>query len=71
MDSSLRTQKQAGRAAIHAIHSLDRFVFTVPDLAEARRFYDAFGLDARLVEGRLDLYTFGHSHRWGSIFEAP
>ena len=71
MDSSLRTQKQAGRAAIHAIHSLDRFVFTVPDLAEARRFYDAFGLDARLVEGRLDLYTFGHAHRWGSIFKAP
>lgn len=71
MNHPLRTGKHAGRAAIHAIHSLDRFVFSVPDLEEAKRFYDAFGMDARLTDGRLDLYTFGHPHCWGSIFQAP
>lgn len=71
MSSQLRTEKHPGRAAVHAIHSLDRFVFTVPDIAEAKRFYDAFGMDARLVDDRLDLYTFGHPHRWGSVFQAP
>jgi catechol 2,3-dioxygenase-like lactoylglutathione lyase family enzyme len=51
-----------------AVHSLHRFVFSVPDLDEAAAFYDAFGLDVRAVDGRLDLYTFGHPHRWGSIY---
>ena len=27
------------------IHSLDRFLFSVPDLAVAQRFYSEFGLD--------------------------
>lgn len=35
----LRTQKNAHRAALHSIHSLDRVVFTVPDLEEAAHFY--------------------------------
>jgi catechol 2,3-dioxygenase-like lactoylglutathione lyase family enzyme len=52
-----------------AVHSLDRFVFSVPDLREAMAFYQAFGLDVRDTEGRLDLYTFGHPHRWGSIYQ--
>ena len=30
-----------------AVHSLHRFVFSVPDLDEAVAFYDAFGLDVR------------------------
>ena len=51
-----------------AVHSLQRFVFTVPDLAEAARFYRAFGLDVRETGGRLDLLTFGHPHRWGSVY---
>ena len=51
-----------------AVHSLDRFVFSVPDLDPAAKFYSAFGLDVRPVDGRLDLYTFGHPHRWGSIY---
>ena len=54
-----------------AVHSLQRFVFSVPDLAEAAKFYRAFGLDAREVEGRLDLYAFGHPHRWASIYQRP
>ena len=52
-----------------AVHSLQRFVFSVPDLAEAAKFYRAFGLDVREADGRLDLYTFGHPHRWGSIYQ--
>ena len=29
------------------IHSLDHFVLTVPDLAQAQAFHKAFGLDVR------------------------
>jgi len=49
------------------VHSLNRFVFTVPDLAPAEAFYRSFGLDARRDGDRLDLYTQGHPHCWGSI----
>ncbi|WP_398493885.1 VOC family protein [Variovorax sp.] len=69
--SSLRTVKNPPRAALQAVHSLDRFVFTVPDLAEAERFYAAFGLDPRRDGGRLDLHTVGHPQAWGSLHEAP
>jgi catechol 2,3-dioxygenase-like lactoylglutathione lyase family enzyme len=55
---------------VTAVHSLHRFVFTVPDLDEAARFYSSFGLDVRREGQRLDLYTFGHPHRWGSIHRA-
>ena len=58
------------RAGVVGVHSIDRFVFTVPDLAEAERFYAAFGLDVRRASGRLDLHTFGHPHCWASVFEA-
>src|SRR6478672_11983538 len=51
-----------------AVHSLQRFVFSVPDLAEAAKFYRTFGLDVREAEGRLDLFAFGHPHRWASIY---
>jgi catechol 2,3-dioxygenase-like lactoylglutathione lyase family enzyme len=59
------------RDGVTAIHSLDRFVFTVPALDEAERFYTEFGLEVRRSGGRIDLYTFGHPHCWGSIVEAP
>ena len=49
-------------------HSLNRFVFTVPDLAPAETFYRSFGLDARRDGNRLDLYAHGHPHCWGSVF---
>lgn len=49
------------------VHSLDRFVFSVPDLAPAEAFYRAFGLDVRRDGNRLDLYTHGHPHCWGSV----
>lgn len=55
------------RPDVLGVHSLDRFVFSVPDLAEAERFYRAFGLDARTQGSRLDLYTEGHQHCWGCV----
>lgn len=63
---------QARRPGVSAVHSLDRFVFTVPALAEAKRFYTAFGLDVResVRESAecLDLFTFSHPHCWGTVF---
>lgn len=56
------------RKGTTAIHSLDRFVFSVPDLGTAKAYYAAFGLDVRETGGRLDLHTFGHPHRWGSVY---
>src|SRR3546814_9543073 len=39
----------------------------VPDLDEARKFYETFGLDVRDEAGGLGLYTFDHPHRWGLV----
>ena len=50
-----------------AAHSVDEFVFSVPDLNPARHFYTAFGLDVREEDGSLGLYTFGHPHRWARV----
>ena len=50
------------------VHSLNRFVFTVPDLAPAEAFYRAFGLDVRRDGNRLDLYSHGHPHCWASLY---
>ncbi|MEJ8853259.1 VOC family protein [Variovorax robiniae] len=52
---------------ILAVHSVDEFVFSVPDLGKARHFYTAFGLDVRDEGGALALYTFGHPHRWARV----
>jgi catechol 2,3-dioxygenase-like lactoylglutathione lyase family enzyme len=57
----------ATKPAPVAVHSVDHFCFSVPDLAEAERFYTAFGLDVRKSADRLDLYAFGHPHRWGAV----
>lgn len=50
------------------IHSVDHFVFSVPDLGEAERFYRAFGLDVRASADRLQLHTEGHPHGWATVF---
>ncbi len=55
------------RANALGIHSLDRFAISVPDLGEAERFYRSFGLEVRRDADRLDLHTFGHPQRWGSV----
>ena len=60
---------QPRRSGALGVHSVNRFVFTVPKLAEAERFYSTFGLDVRREGDRLDLYTFKSPHCWGTVFE--
>jgi len=55
---------------ILAVHSVNKFVFSVPDLTVAANFYKSFGLDVREENSRIDLYTFGHSHCWGSVYKS-
>ncbi len=62
------TEIASGRLGIH---SLDHFSIIVPDLSEARHFYESFGLDVRGERGGLSLYTFASSHLWGRIVEGP
>ncbi|WP_077037307.1 VOC family protein [Pelomonas sp. KK5] len=54
-----------------AVHSVDEFVFSVPDLAQARHFYKSFGLDVRDDGNGLALHTDGHPHRWARIVAGP
>jgi len=68
--SALRTRKSPSRASVLGVHSLDHFVFSVPDLDVAARFYEAFGLDVRRQPDRLVLHTHGHPQAWGSLFQA-
>ncbi len=53
------------------VHSLDHFALAVPDLKEAQRYYQSFGLDVRERGNTLELYTYGHPHRWGVLTEGP
>jgi catechol 2,3-dioxygenase-like lactoylglutathione lyase family enzyme len=66
MTMTMETHVLRRRNAL-GVHSLNRFVFSVPDLAEAERFYRGFGLDVRRDGDRLDLRTHGNSHCWGSV----
>src|SRR5215813_10476309 len=66
-----QTPPSTARPGGPAVHSLDHFVFSVPELDDAARFYTTFGLDVRRVDGRLDLYAFGNPHRWASVHRAP
>lgn len=52
------------RPGVLAVHSVDRVVFSVPDLAEAERFYAAFGLEPRRQGGRVDVHAHGDAHCW-------
>ena len=52
-----------------AIHSVNRFVYSVPDLAVAEKFYSAFGLEVKRNGKALDLYAFGNPHCWASLHE--
>src|SRR5689334_16844582 len=51
------------------IHSVDGFHLVVPDLKQAEQFYAAFGLDLKSRGNGLDMHTFGHPHRWGTVSE--
>jgi catechol 2,3-dioxygenase-like lactoylglutathione lyase family enzyme len=55
------------RPGVLGVHSLDHFSMTVPNLEQARHFYQSSGLDVR-EEGRgLALYAPGLEHRWGIL----
>jgi catechol 2,3-dioxygenase len=56
-------------AVVTAVHSVNEFAFSVPDLQAALHFYSSFGLDVRSEEGGLGLYTDGHPQRWGRVLE--
>ena len=58
------------RPGVVAAHSVDRFVFAVPDLAVAQQFYTAFGLLVQQNGTRLDLFTHGNPHCWASVFQS-
>ncbi|MEM5387682.1 VOC family protein [Paraburkholderia phymatum] len=49
-----------------SVHSIDRVVMTVPDLAEAKRFFEAFGLrcDQQTTDAPLNIGTREHPHVW-------
>jgi catechol 2,3-dioxygenase-like lactoylglutathione lyase family enzyme len=51
------------------VHSLDQFVLAVPDAHVAHEFYGNFGLDVQAKGMTLEIKTFGHEHRWGSVVE--
>jgi catechol 2,3-dioxygenase-like lactoylglutathione lyase family enzyme len=60
-------ERQDRRPGVLGVHSLERFVITIPDVADAVKFYTAFGLDPRVTGNRVDLYAHGHPHCWGSL----
>lgn len=49
------------------VHSIDHFCLTIPDQAEARTFFEAFGLDVRVERDELALYCHDHPQRWGRL----
>ncbi len=53
------------------IHSIDGFNLSVPNLTDASKFYEAFGLELRNEQNGFGLFTDGHSHRWGGVTEGP
>ena len=53
------------------VHSMNQFNLAVPDVKVAEGFYKSFGLDVREEGNSLGLYTFGHPHRWGAVWEGP
>jgi catechol 2,3-dioxygenase-like lactoylglutathione lyase family enzyme len=59
--------KSSHRKNSNVVHSLDRVVFTVPDLKAAVDYYSAFGLDVRHSAQQVDLHTHGHTQCWASI----
>jgi catechol-2,3-dioxygenase len=51
------------------VHSLDHFALAVPNLDEAQRYFDAFGLDTRVERSSVAIRTFGSTQRWGVLIE--
>jgi catechol 2,3-dioxygenase-like lactoylglutathione lyase family enzyme len=68
MQPSASTTPTAGRrAGVTAVHSVNRVVFTVPDIDVADKFYTAFGMKVQRKGQQADIYTHGHPHCWMSV----
>ena len=52
------------------VHSINGFGLFVPDIDEAQRFTEAFGLDVTRSGDELQLRTFGASHVWATVLPA-
>jgi catechol 2,3-dioxygenase len=69
MTANLGFKPSTANSTDLGVHSLDRFVLEVPDLAQAEAFYANFGLDVEEDGASLALRTFGHDHEWGEVIE--
>ena len=50
-----------------AVHSIDHFMLAVPDLEQARHFFDAFGLATEMSADQLLLRAADSAHVWASL----
>jgi catechol 2,3-dioxygenase-like lactoylglutathione lyase family enzyme len=57
--------------ARYGIHSIDHFALEVPELPQARRFLDAFGLRLEDVDGAINVRAAGSAHCWARILPGP
>jgi catechol 2,3-dioxygenase-like lactoylglutathione lyase family enzyme len=60
------SQKRAGELGVH---SLDHFCMSIPDGNVAENFYDAFGLNLKVKDSKLELFAHDNPHRWGILME--
>ena len=65
------TIKPTRRPGELGVHSVDRFTFSVPDLAVAENFYGEFGLEVDEDGDLLAMKTRGNPHVWVTIDEGP
>lgn len=65
------TMAQTKRPGVLAVHSIDEFVISVPDLAVAKEFYTLFGLRVETEGDALGIYTFSTNHRYGRVLKGP
>lgn len=53
------------------VHSVDHFALAVPALAQARHFFEHFGLDVRASGDALELRAYGSDHVWARLYAGP
>jgi catechol 2,3-dioxygenase-like lactoylglutathione lyase family enzyme len=60
------------RPGVLAVHSVDHVAFAVPDLAQAKQFYEAFGLDVKSVPAGLEVHAAASpEHCWMKLSAGP
>ncbi|RKJ97307.1 VOC family protein [Alicycliphilus denitrificans] len=55
----------------YGIHSIDHFALEVPSLAQARHFFEAFGLDVSEEGAGLALRAHAGPHVWARLYQGP